>query len=242
MKRLSIFHILLFLLASLNLQAQAPDSVAIQKKQYKKVKKKTVLDENVVDSTIVAIQNDSAKISKKGRKPQEDRFFYKVFKKDYPNPKTAMLLSFALPGTGQIYNRSWWKPPIVYAGMGWSIYSIVQNTKKYKRFRDAYILALAGEPQDTGFDNLNDLKQIRDGFDKNRQLSFVAAILVYGVQGAEAFVNAHLKTFDVSDDLSLQMKVKPAFETGYLNETTMGVGLNFQFQKRVEQPKVLILP
>ena len=148
-----------------------------------------------------------------------------------------MMLSFALPGTGQIYNRRWWKPPLVYGGMGLSIYNIVRNTNKYRRFRDAYIQKLAGEPtefQGQRFDNANDLKTLRDGYDKNRQLSFVAAILVYGIQGAEAFVDAHLRTFDVSDDLSLRLRLKPSVESDRLTGTYVGIGLSFQLDKRAD--------
>lgn len=238
MKRLTIFFLWVFILTSFKLRAQVPDSISIKSAPFKKVILDSSFVENLADTTIISKKN-------KGRKPQEDRFFYKVFKKDYPNPKTAMLLSFALPGTGQIYNRRWWKPPLVWAGMGWSIYSIVRNTNQYKIYRDAYINSLAGEP--TGFEGQRvntptNLKQFRDGFDKNRQLSFVAAILVYGIQGAEAFVDAHLRTFDVSDDLSLNMRIIPTLETGYSNDMMVGIGVNFYFEKRIEQPKILVLP
>ena len=245
MKRLTAFFLYLFLGTSPALHAQAPDSIAFKKEPFKKVLLDSSFVENLSDTTMMAMENDSTKSSKKGRKPKEDRFLHKIFTKGYPNPKTAMLLSFALPGTGQIYNRRWWKPPLVYAGMGWSIYSIVQNTNQYKRYRDAYILKLAGEPHEfsgTRFDNVTDLKRVRNGFDKNRQLSFVAAILVYGIQGAEAFVDAHLRTFDVSDDLSLRMRINPALDMDYLYGTSVGIGLTFQLDKRVEVPKMLVSP
>lgn len=238
MKRPTIFFLWIFLMTSFGMRAQVVDSIPEQSKLFKKVVLDSNFVENLPDTSIINSK-------KKGRKPQEDRFLYKVFKKDYPNPKTAMLLSFAIPGMGQIYNRRWWKPPVVWGGMGWSIYNIVKNTNQYKIYRDAYIQSLAGETtvfEGQRFNNPNDLKQIRDGYDKNRQLSFVAAILVYGIQGAEAFVDAHLRTFDVSDDLSLNMRVKPAFENNFTGEMTMGIELSFHFEKRVEQPKILILP
>jgi hypothetical protein len=102
MKRLTTFFLWVFFLISFGLHAQSPDSIVVKKKSFKKVVMDSSLVENLTDTSIVSINK---KLSKKGRKPEEDRFFYKVFKKDYPNPKTAMLLSFALPGTGQIYNR-----------------------------------------------------------------------------------------------------------------------------------------
>lgn len=227
MKRLTLIFLWVFLGISFGLRAQMPDSLQV---------KEEFLDKVLMDTTIV----DKGTISKKGRKPREDHFLYKMFKKDFPNPKKAMLLSFALPGTGQIYNRRWWKPPLVYGGMGWSIYNIVKNTNQYKIYRDAYINFQAGKP--TGFEgqrfnNASDLKGRRDVLDKNRQLSFVAAILVYGVQGAEAFVDAHLRTFDVSDDLSLRMKLKPSLEMDELYGTAMGVGLSFRLEQRVDVPK-----
>jgi len=238
MKRPAIFFLWVFLMTSFAMRAQVSDSISVRKNPFKKIMLDSNFVENLPDTTNITDK-------KKGRKPQEDRFLYKVFKKDYPNPKTAMLLSFALPGMGQVYNRRWWKPPLVWAGMGWSIYKIVENTNNYKIYRDAYINSLAGET--TGFEGQRvntpaNLKQFRDGFDKNRQLSFVAAILVYGIQGAEAFVDAHLRTFDVSDDLSLKMRVKPAFDSNFNGEITMGIGLSFYFEKRVEQSKILVLP
>jgi len=230
MKRFIFFFSLIF--GTIVIQAQVPDSLSMIEKTT------DVQDVSIVEKA--PILQDSTK-----KKARKDRFLYRVFNKDYPNPKTAMLLSFALPGTGQIYNKRWWKVPLVYGGMGWSIFSIVRNTNQFFRFRDIYIQALAGEPHEfsgTRLDNVSGLERIRDGFDRNRQLSFVAAILVYGIQGAEAFVDAHLKTFDVSDDLSLRVKLKPSMETDYINGTVTGIGLSFRLEQKKQTPTFFITP
>lgn len=241
MKRLTIIFFWVFLTASFKLQAQVPDSVQTISNDSPSI----LLDSSFVLNSLDTTITNQEKLSSKGRKPKNERFLYKVFNKDYPNPKTAMLLSFALPGTGQIYNKRWWKPPLVYGGMGLSIYNIVKNTNNYKRFRDAYIQFLAGETTEfegQRFNNAADLKNARDTFDKNRQLSFVAALVVYGIQGAEAFVDAHLRTFDVSDDLSLRIKLKPAIETNQLYGTAMGIGLSVQFERPTPTPNFFVVP
>ena len=153
-------------------------------------------------------------------------FLYRTFKADYPNPNKALYLSLAIPGGGQFYNRRWWKIPIVYGGYAALIYSARYNGSNYRDLRDAVIAEYAGEPHkfsDTGL-NLGDLERLRDQFDKRRQLSYIGMFALHLVQAAEAFVDCHLKTFDVSDDLSLQ--VKPAFQaTPQSFGLTPGLGL-----------------
>lgn len=150
----------------------------------------------------LSIQGQDTASSKK------ERFFYRVFKKNYPNPNMALYLSMAVPGGGQIYNKRWWKLPLVYGAYGGLIYSAQYNTRNYRRLRDAYIAELNGEPHEFSDTRLqaDDLKRLRDGFDKNKQLSYIGIFAVHLLQSAEAFVDCHLRTFDVSDDLSLRLK------------------------------------
>ena len=156
-------------------------------------------------------------------------FIKNIFsKEDYPNPKKALYLSLALPGGGQIYNKRWWKLPFVYGGYAALIYAVDFNTKGYRTFRDVYIAQLAGEEHQfssTGLDE-GDFRRLRDGYDKNRQLSYIGIVALHIIQTAEAFVDCHLKTFDVSDDLS--MKVGPKVNILGDGSTSMGIGLRFQ--------------
>ncbi len=178
------------------------------------------------DSTPTSIAlPDSASSAKK------DRNFLGKFltKEDYPNPKKALILSLAIPGGGQIYNKRWWKLPFVYGGYVGLILAIDYNTAGYKAYRDAYIAELAGEPHrfSAARVNANDLRRIRDGFDKNRQLSYIGIVALHMIQTAEAFVDCHLKTFDVSDDLSL--RVAPSMGYTVDGGSYLGIGFTFQF-------------
>jgi hypothetical protein len=228
-----LLNISFFLFFSILAFGQSPPDSIIQKLKTNKQ------DTSAVDrllsalDTIPAIPDSTFAVldtlSKKKKKNKQG-LWYRIWKEDYPNPKKALYLSFALPGSGQIYNKRWWKLPWVYGGLFGTIYAINFNSNAYKVFRDAYIADLAGETHrysGTGLD-AGDLKQLRNSYDKNRQLSYVGFVAVYLIQGAEAFVDAHLRTFDVSEDLSL--RIAPSMELTPLNEPIFGVGLSFQIQ------------
>ncbi len=155
------------------------------------------------------------------------------FSRDYPNPKKAALLSLALPGAGQVYNKGIWyvKVPIIYGALGGMVYAIHFNQSNYRDFRDAYRLKLQDKPHQysgTQFDNERVLRILRDSYDKNTQLSYIGFVAVYALQSVEAFVHAHLKTFDVNDDLTL--RVKPQLNTDLLTGApTPGVGIVLVF-------------
>lgn len=174
------------------------------------------------DATPTLPDTISTKAKKKG-------FVRNIFsKEDYPNPKKALYLSMAFPGGGQIYNKRWWKLPFVYGGYTLLIIAIDYNTSSYRLYRDAYIAELAGKTHPLSSSNLDapDLKRIRDGYDKNRQLSYIGLFAIHLISTAEAFVDCHLKTFDVSDDLSL--KIRPAMGTLGDGGSYFGLGLSFQ--------------
>ncbi len=137
--------------------------------------------------------------------------FRRELRAGYPDPRKAIYLSLAFPGGGQLYNKRWWKVPIVWGGFVALAYAADYNTRNYRLLRDAYIAELAGEEHPFSGTRLqaNDLRRLRDQFDKNKQLSYIGMVGLHLVQAAEAFVDSHLKTFDVSDDLSLRMQ--PAF-------------------------------
>lgn len=151
------------------------------------------------------------------------------FSRDYPNPKKAALLSLILPGAGQVYNKGAWyaKVPIIYGALGGMVYAIRFNQSNYRDFREAYQLRLQDKPHKftgTRLDNTRVLRVLRDSYDKNTQLSYIGFVAVYALQSAEAFVHAHLKTFDVNDDLSL--RIKPHWQTDVLTGLpTLGVGI-----------------
>lgn len=161
---------------------------------------------------------------------QDNGFFYRLLKEDYPNPKRAALFSLIIPGTGQIYNKRWWKAPIIYGALGGMIYLIDYNSQNYNRVRVALDLKRQDLPHEfsgTSIDSESALLRIRNNFDKNLQLSYIGLIFVYMLNGIEAYVDAHLMNFDVDEDIS--MRIKPQFEMNtQLGSPIIGIGLQFQ--------------
>ncbi len=142
--------------------------------------------------------------------------------------KPAQALKWALiPGGGQVYNKAWWKVPIVYGGLIGAIGVADFNTTNYRRFVTALEAECFGNnipadcvPQDHEFTGLVNgtqaLRNLRDRFDRDRQNAYLFVFVAYLLQGIEAYSDAHLKSFDVSEDLSfrLQPTVLPGQELG----------------------------
>jgi hypothetical protein len=144
----------------------------------------------------------------------------KVKKVNVYDPRKAALRSAILPGWGQIYNKKYWKLPIVYGALGITAYVFVDNINTYREYRHAYkVRYLASLPpplQDsTGYDQLKEIYKIiepgsiraaRDEFRRYIDYSVLFFILFWGLNVVDAAVDAHLKSFDVSPDLSFQFK------------------------------------
>ncbi len=159
------------------------------------------------------------------------------FKADYPNPRKALFLSLMLPGAGQAYNKRWWKLPIVYGAFAGVIYAIDYNQDLFNRLQTALELEIAGEEHEftgTGIDSEAALRSNRDQFDRNTQLSYVGLGVLYAVVAIEAFVDAHLKDFNIDDNLSA--RVKPDLQPTVPGMAPApGIGVTFTFG-RSQQP------
>jgi len=155
-----------------------------------------------------------------------------VKKKFLPVPKKSLMWAI-IPGGGQVYNRRYWKVPLVYAAMGGIVYAIDYNQSNYRRLKTALGLKLDGKPHEfsgTQIDNVLTLRTLRDDFDKNTQLSYIGMVLVYALQGVEAYTDAHLMDFDIGDDLSLQLQ--PRLEINPATQAVSpGLGLRLRFSK-----------
>lgn len=134
--------------------------------------------------------------------------------KEY-NPRIAMYRSAILPGWGQVTNRKYWKVPVVYAALGTTTYIFFRNVKQYREARDAYINATDQNPANdfdipqpyySVKDQPERIKSFRNQVRQNVDYSVLFFILFWGLNVVDATVDAHLKTFDVSDDLSLQVR------------------------------------
>jgi hypothetical protein len=130
-------------------------------------------------------------------------------------PAKAAFYSAVLPGLGQAYNKRYWKIPIIYGGMAAGIYFYVKNDEDYDRFRDAYKSRLAGNTDDEFYGDgdtpdisTDRLIDAQKSAQKNKDISLVVAIAFYLVNIIDANVDAHLRQYNVSEDLSLQPNVQ----------------------------------
>lgn len=110
-------------------------------------------------------------------------------------PWAVSLVSAALPGFGQIYNQSYWKLPILYGLMGWFGYNIVQQNNQYIKYRDLY-----NQDQTGATSSAN--RSYREFYKKSRNEFIIFLFLTYLGGIVDAYVDAHLYDFDVSEDLS----------------------------------------
>ncbi len=155
-----------------------------------------------------------------------------VKKTNTHNPKVAVLLSAVLPGAGQIYNKKYWKTPIVWAGIGTCIYFVRSNQILYKDYRGALLQRVdtsSTEP-DKYLDiySTEQLISLQDQYRQNRDLFIIVSSLVYVLNIVDALVDAHLFSFDVSDDLSLNWQ--PYYRYNVNTNNSAGLSLRLTFR------------
>ena len=148
-------------------------------------------------------------------------------------PSKAAFYSAILPGLGQIYNKKYWKAPIVWGAIGTSIYFYIDNNKKHNRYRKAFKLEIAGRPHE--FDGSIEgnatydktaLERAQTVFKRNRDLSLFITIGFYILNIVEANVDAHLPDKGFSKKISFHPSVFTVPET---NQTVAGFTVNFNF-------------
>ena len=131
------------------------------------------------------------------------------------NPNIAIRRSAMVPGWGQITNKKYWKVPLVYGALVTTGVIFFRNIDQYRDSREAYILATDGDPSNdfqikqpyfAVKDQPDRIRVFRNSVRQNIDYSVLFFIAFWGLNVADAAVDAHLKTFDVSDELSLQFK------------------------------------
>ena len=131
------------------------------------------------------------------------------FKSDlHPSPGRAALYSALLPGLGQAYIGDYWRIPIYYGAMLTSAYFYDYNNKQYRRYKQLYAETGTGDTNYTGNLTADNLKYYRDNFRRKRDYSIIAMVGIYALQIIDANVFAIMTSFDVSDNIS--MNVEPA--------------------------------
>lgn len=164
-----------------------------------------------------------------------------------PNPNRALWLSLILPGAGQIYNRKYWKLPIIYGGFLGCTYALLWNQQMYKDYSQAYLDIMDDDPNTKSYMNMlpmgyditgreeqfkNIFKHKRDYYRKYRDMSIFAFFGVYLVSVVDAYVDAQLSTFDISKDLSVSFEpasIEQHNAIGAGSGKALGVQCNFNF-------------
>ena len=162
---------------------------------------------------------------------------------DVSDVKKATTLAMICPGAGQVYNKSYWRVPFVVGLFATTIYVIDWNNRGYQRFQQAYTLMADyeankdkypdGSPDEFGGNySASYLKGLRNSYRRNRDYAIILTAGVYLLQIIDAHVDAHLKTFDISDDLTFN--VNPIIDYNYTpvtngNSAVYGLNLNLKF-------------
>ncbi len=158
---------------------------------------------HVFGQNTAAIEHtDTIVVEKKVR--QKGQFKAK-WKLPYPNPYRAGIYSLAFPGAGQIYNKRYWKAPIVWGGFAALVYVADYNRDLRDRFKTAFGQRQAGE-EDEFVNVIRDaetLRRLRNSAEKNLQTTYIGFVALYALNALDAYVDAHLKNFDIGDDLTL---------------------------------------
>ena len=136
-----------------------------------------------------------------------------------PDPKRALWLSLVFPGAGQIYNRKYWKLPIVYGGFLGCYYALSWNNQMLRDYSQAYLDIMDDDPNTKSYEKMLPLnysiagrearfqeifKNKKNYYRKYRDMSILAFAVVYAIAVIDAYVDAELSTFDISPDLSLE--------------------------------------
>lgn len=198
----------------------------------------------VIDSLAVTVRTmaqDTIPLTQK----ESDRLFWK------PDPIRAVWLGAIVPGLGQIYNRSYWKLPIVYGGFMGCIYGITYTNNQYIGYKAAYrdiyydirdgqvsnapdksyiaILPEGYTIERMGGQNayMNRLKEWQNQTRRNRDLSIAATVIVYALTLIDAYVDAQLFDFDISTDLSLNVYPELYYDLQHQRSAEIKVAINF---------------
>ena len=202
-----------------------------------------VLDDNGEGATSSYVRPDTLAPTPTANRQQRDWSTWR------PNPQRAMWLAMVIPGAGQIYNRKYWKLPLVYGGFMGCIYAMSWNNGMYKDYSQAYLDLMDDDPGTRSYEKFAHLgnvinstneeryktifKKRKDRFRRWRDLSFFVMVGVYAVSVIDAYVDAELSAFDISKDLSLKLEPTlmshPAGGNNPLYASSLGLNCSINF-------------
>jgi hypothetical protein len=185
-------------------------------------------------NSLIAQKSDTLSLSNQKELTFKDRPIKKNNQYNPLAPAKAAFYSAVLPGLGQIYNKRYWKVPIVYLGIGTSIYFYKLNNDDYNRFRNAYKRRLAGYTDDEFWGNgttpivsSDRLEDAQKTAKRNKDLSIAVAVAFYLLNIIDANVDAHLRQFNVNNDLTLE----PVFELNPIDtKANYSISLKYRFK------------
>ena len=215
------------------------------------------------DCQMASLRPDSSETSKQPEMSKQldsstlynnkvDSLSKKKAKRDWatwaPDPKRSMWLAIVLPGAGQIYNRKYWKLPIVYGGFLGCVYAWRWNNQMYRDYSQAYMDIMDDDPNTQSYNQFlhlgaqitdsnkeryqNLFKRRKDYYRKYRDLSIFCLIGVYALSVIDAYVDASLSQFDISKDLS--MRIEPSVINNHssanpLKSSSLGLQCSLNF-------------
>ena len=184
--------------------------------------------------------SESAEVVDSPKKAKKTKYKKDAF---MPNPKRATWYAIVCPGLGQIYNRSYWKLPVLYGGVLACTYLISWNGLMYNDYRNAYHDIIDSDPNTTSYLSMfptydgsqnwlpNTLRTKMNNYRRTRDMSVFAVVALYMVSAVDAFVDAHLYDFTVSDDLSLRVEpIINSYSMDHMNKSrSFGFRCNITF-------------
>lgn len=186
---------------------QVKDTIVSDSLRLLEEKQKIESMEAPVDTAALVRKNDS--IQKTMAVENKPRFI--------PNSNRAIWLALVIPGGGQIYNRKYWKLPIVYGGFVGCAYALTWNNRMYKDYSQAYLDLMDDDPNTKSYEDFlprgisaegmeDTFKRRKDFYRRQRDLSIFCFIGVYILSVIDAYVDAELSDFDISKDLGLKIE------------------------------------
>lgn len=189
--------------------------------QQRRERADSIAQTNQANMEALAAPIDTAGLASEIEPLKEDKELFKEKKQFIPDPTKATWLAVIFPGGGQIYNRKYWKLPIVYGGFVGCAYALTWNGQMYEDYSQAYLdimddnpgtdsfmdLLPPGYPVDANIDYLKRvIKRKKDYYRRYRDMSMFIFIGVYALSVIDAYVDAELASFDIGKDLSMKLE------------------------------------
>jgi hypothetical protein len=200
-----------------------------------------MLHTNIVsqsDSSEIRMKNKLGKLQSSPNKTAKPNTEAKVLitdtasSKALHSPRKAGIYSAILPGLGQAYNRKYWKIGVIGVGTAALVYSYQFSLRNYRLHKNELIIrqsdAIGGFNEDLALYSDGDLNELQDFYRRNRDLTIIGFALLYTLNIIDATVDAHFFDFNMSDDLSINIRPEPVFNA-LSARTSLGLGINLRF-------------